>query len=502
MRVEQHLENEGYTLEDYNPTELQSKAELAVDNLTIINFDNHLAEATAIAAKRLMTEEEYRATREEKDPETLRERAKYRLNRTYGEELASIVEIVLTRPNTDHKEELSGYEALYFLDKRGWGSKMRMLHLLTHELGDEIAAKMDFFPEAKQLDQLNNYGIEGERFAGDIKWNSRKRKAFEFLKVADYLRPGEFIHPNQRKKLISKVRNHAAALKECFTWTITKEKSDGILYRELLEGQLGLNVLSKQVKGQKGRSQAIDPQYWKYFELYAKHQNELYATDEDMQQVDQFNWESPQQIRPPKHPPIHPDSGNVPPCNSFNANVGGDVTSLDAQTPHGEPVLAVLPLEVFEKSSEQKLTVTELAKEAFKGVNSVGDFQKLIAQYPREVLEDAADLQDSQPERARARRWLEAVQPQSVGVNSLQAAPTALAVAEAEKPASSSEEYKRLCALNHDEAYRLSWDKEQRSDCLITKFGKTSLFRLDEQELLELYDYLKTLPTPEPSSSG
>jgi hypothetical protein len=56
-----------------------------------------------------------------------------------------------------------------------------------------------------------------------------------------------------------------------------------------------------------------------------------------------------------------------------------------------------LPLEVCEKSSEQNLTLTEQAIEAFKGVNSVPDFQKLIAQYPREVLEDAADLQDSHP---------------------------------------------------------------------------------------------------------
>jgi hypothetical protein len=132
----------------------------------------------------------------------------------------------------------------------------------------------------------------------------------------------------------------------------------------------------------------------------------------------------------------------------------------------------------------------------------VPDFQKLIAQYPREVLVDAADLQDSQPERARARRWLEAVQPQSAGVNSLEKALTASAVAEAEKPAPSSEEYKRLCALNRDEAYRLGWDKEQRSDCLSTKFGKTSLWTLDERELLELYEYLKSLPTPDPSSSG
>jgi hypothetical protein len=497
-RVEQHLLNEGYTLEEYNADQLKAQAELAEANLTAINFDNHLREATAIAVKRLMTEEEYRATREEKDPEILRERAKYRLNRTYGEELASIVEIALPRPNTEEKEELSGYEALYFLDKKGWGRKLKLLHLLTHPDGKTIAAKMDLAPETKQLKQLENHYVDGERFAGDIKWNSRKRKALQFLKVADYLRPGEFIHPDQRKKLVSKLRNHADSIKECFTWTITKEKKDGAIYRELFEDQLGLNVLSKQVKGQKGRFQAIDPKYWAYFELYAKHQNELYATDEDMQEVDEFYGATTQQI----HPPTTPSSGNVTPCNSFNANDGGDVTSLDAQTPHGAAILAVSPQEICEKTSEQNLTPTEQAIEAFKRVNSVSDFQKLIAQYPREVLVDAADLQDSQPERARARQMLEATLPQSAGVNSLEKALTASAVPEAEKPATPSEEYKRLCALNRDEAFRLRWDKEQRHDCLSTKFGKTSLWTLDERELLELYEYLKSLPTPDPSSSG
>jgi|GEM_PF-1318895 len=494
-RVEQHLENEGYTLEEYNADQLKADAELAVANLTTINFENHLAEATAIAAKRLMTEEEYRATREEKDPEILRERAKYRLHRTYGEELVSVVEIVLPRPNTDEKVELSGYEALYFRDKRGWGSRLKMLYLLTHAEGDVIAAKMDLDPEEKQLDQLNTHCIEGQRFAGDIKWNSRKRKALQFLKVTDYLKPGEYIHPDQRQKLVSKVRNHAERLKECFTWTITKEKADGTIYRELFENQLGLNVLSKQVKEQKGRFQAIDPQSWKYFELYAKHQNELYATDEELQQVDQINWQSPQPIHPPSppihhpiHNPIHPDSGNATPCNSFNANVGGGVTSLDAQNPHGEPSLAVLPQEICEKISEQNLTLTELAKEAFKGVKSMGDFQKLFTQYPREVLEDAADVQDSAPERARARRWLEAIQPSSAALNSLEVTLTASEIVK-------TKGFHWLIQLISQEQKRLGWNHQQAREFLIARYGKRSIHLLTDEEMLDLYDCLKTLET-------
>jgi hypothetical protein len=40
-----------------------------------------------------------------------------------------------------------------------------------------------------------------------------------------------------------------------------------------------------------------------------------------------------------------PNSGNARGCNSFNANVGGGVTALDAQTAYRVSVLAVLPLE-------------------------------------------------------------------------------------------------------------------------------------------------------------
>ncbi len=193
------------------------------------------------------------------------------------------------------------------------------------------------------------------------------------------------------------------------------------------------------------------------------------------------------------------ENGTPPPASTpllIYKNQGGvDAPLPDLPPPHSEPVLATPPLEVCEKSSEQNLTPTEQAIEAFKEVNSVGDFQKLIAQYPREVLEDAADMQDSAPARARARRMLEAVKPQSAALNSLE-------VAEAVRAAIANEEYRRIFYLNRDESVRLGWDNDQRRDCLMAKFGKTPLSRLDEQELLELYDYLKTLPTPDPSSSG
>ncbi len=53
--------------------------------------------------------------------------------------------------------------------------------------------------------------------------------------------------------------------------------------------------------------------------------------------------------------------GNAGGCNSFNANVGGYVTALDAQTLHRVSVIAVLPLENSEKNSEQILTLIEQA---------------------------------------------------------------------------------------------------------------------------------------------
>jgi hypothetical protein len=154
-----------------------------------------------------------------------------------------------------------------------------------------------------------------------------------------------------------------------------------------------------------------------------------------------------------------------------------------------------LPLEVCEKSSEQNLTLTEQAIEAFKRVNSVPDFQKLIAQYPREVLVDAADLQDSAPERARARQMLEATLPQSAGVNSLEVALTASEIAEMKG-------FDRLILCTSQQHKRLGWTHQQAREFLIDRYGKRSKQLLTDEEMLDLYDYLKTLPTPDPSSSG
>ena len=48
-----------------------------------------------------------------------------------------------------------------------------------------------------------------------------------------------------------------------------------------------------------------------------------------------------------------PESGNVPPCNSFNANTGGYVTAIDAQKPHRLSAVAVQSPEICEKISER-----------------------------------------------------------------------------------------------------------------------------------------------------
>ena len=400
LRVEQHLENEGYKLEDYNPNELKPIAEVATANLKTINFENSLREAKAIASKQLMTEDEYRATRESKDPEVIRERAKFRLNRTYGEELASVITHELARPGSEDKDDtevLTGYEALYFLDKEGWGSKLKMLYLLTHPDGKTIAAKMDLAPEAKQLKQLESQYLEGSRFAADIKWNSRKLKALQFLNAADYLKPGEYIKPNQRIKLVSIARKHSDKLKECFVWTISEDKADGTIYRELFDGQLGLKVLSKKVKGQKGRSQAIDPQYWEYFELYAKHQNELYSTDEDMQQVDEFNWQKTQ------------SQGTATPCNSFNANTGGGGTLENARTIDTASVTAFDLSEKIEKNYSENSSISVPPILAFSTQAQAIDWaiqQNLSESEVRAILKQ---LDPKTPKTTRQHQFIEMV---------------------------------------------------------------------------------------------
>lgn len=458
LRAEQHLRNEGYKIEEYNPCELKPKAEIASANLKVINFENSLTEAKAIATKRLMTENEYQITRESKDPEVLRERAKFRLNKTYGDELATVVAHELPKPGAEDKEDkelLEGYEALYFLDKEGWGGKLKLLHLLAHPDGKEIAAKLDLKPHKDQMYQLNALHLSGERFAGDIQWNSRKLKALQYLEVVSYLKPGEYIKPNQRAKLITKIKKHPDRLKECFVWSIGDDKADGTIFRELFEGHLGLKVLSKQIKGQKGRSQAIDPEYWNYFQLYAKHQNQLYLTDEDMQKVDRATGQKPE------------EKGNATPSNKLNELVEGGVTEKNGCNPDPATISGYIENSLFEKletkkpenlihkseviswaidqglseyeadfiyknlnpkqsriekmeefiTSVQTITspaVTERAIEDLSTVQTHENLAKVIRKFSLETVRDAIDVANDAPTRQRLRKLLDEVESKAL----------------------------------------------------------------------------------------
>jgi hypothetical protein len=58
-------------------------------------------------------------------------------------------------------------------------SELESYHLLRCDLSDSAAK--DWWAESKQLE------FSGERFAGDITWNARKKAARDFLEVPQFI---------------------------------------------------------------------------------------------------------------------------------------------------------------------------------------------------------------------------------------------------------------------------------------------------------------------------
>lgn len=55
-------------------------------------------------------------------------------------------------------------------------------------------------------------------------------------------------------------------------------------------------------------------------------------------------------------------------------------------------------------------------------------------------------------------------------------------------------------ALLDKEYERLKWSHARREKHLLGKYGKKSRYYLTDEQLLELYEYLKSLPTKSPIS--
>jgi predicted dithiol-disulfide oxidoreductase (DUF899 family) len=72
------------------------------------------------------------------------------------------------------------------------------------------------------------------------------------------------------------------------------------------------------------------------------------------------------------------------------------------------------------------------------------------------------------------------------------------AVAVSENSLLKIEEFFRLSDLVSQEFRRLGWVYIQERDYILAKYGKNSLHLLENQELLDLYEYLKDIPTPNP----
>ena len=166
---------------------------------------------------------------------------------------------------------LTGFPALYLKDDGGkWYWQLKQFYYL-----------LDDSNEAKRSDRASEKQQEfhGLRFAGDVRWDARKRECRKHLKLDKFLNL-EWNHHTDYEQLAKIAKKHFSQVKDCIGLLVRKLKPSQI-YTELIS-QLGLKVESKQVRKRSPsgesktvRTKRINPSSWQLAQMFITHQKEL-----------------------------------------------------------------------------------------------------------------------------------------------------------------------------------------------------------------------------------
>jgi hypothetical protein len=272
-----HLERSGYKVEQYEHDELKVKAGYTKESLKIHKACDKVTYALQVAAKPVLTPEQFSMLSEDKSLEQKQLEEKYWLNKKYGDELAQIVEANNPIPTFDKEEKevnkLTGYAALYFLDKQGLYKKLKMLYLVLHPEGCKLAARIDKKKEEVGIWQ-EQYGT-GKRLLTDTSQLTAKVGLCKKLKIN--FKPGEVLSLDERKQITDKLRAEATKLNNWLGFKIPEDMEDGQLFSDFVSKILGLEPKSvqKKVNGERVRHSKITKESWNYFELFRKYQDSL-----------------------------------------------------------------------------------------------------------------------------------------------------------------------------------------------------------------------------------
>ena len=264
-----HLQEIGYEIIDINYTPSGGTKQIG-DGLRAIWTGIEIAEAEAVAAARFLSEAEMEAiefSQEAIPPELLPAYRKTRMRQQFGEELVSAT-------NYHHKKsglDFTGYAAMALKNARGdYGQQLEAFYLLNQDLNESISR--DYAAENRQ--HKRGHG----RFAGDIRWNGRKRKCREFLGLPEFLDPEKWWEPNDYKQLAEKAKQHAPHIKDALGLSV-ENITAGQIFGELMH-QIGLSFETKAVEGEKWKLRKINIDDWNYAQMYIQYKESLKTKQE------------------------------------------------------------------------------------------------------------------------------------------------------------------------------------------------------------------------------
>lgn len=166
-------------------------------------------------------------------------------------------------------EVFRGFEAAVLKNRQNrYQNELEAFYLLQSDISEAVLK--DLTPEEKQMKQ------SGERFAGDVKWNTRKKQAREFLDLKSVLKPGIWFNPADFALIISKTRAQAQPLQDTLNLSVDNI-SDGQIIGELIR-QIGLEFDERWVtpkSGKRYKQRRINQQSWDRAWQYVRYKESL-----------------------------------------------------------------------------------------------------------------------------------------------------------------------------------------------------------------------------------
>jgi hypothetical protein len=231
--------------------------------------------AHAVANSNVLSDEQLKALEENRIALTQEQKLdveKTYLLKTYGQAL-------INNMVYEHRsgEVLTGWAAMVLKDNHGeYRRQLEAFYLLT--CAEEVACAKDLKAEQRQLEH------KAGRFAGDVRWFTRQRKAREFLGLHKFLDPEIWWNPADFADLTQKAKKHFGRVKDALSVTV-RNMTAGQIFATLMR-QIGLDlektwVTTRSPSGNRYKQRRITPESWQYAHTYINYRLSLHPESDD-----------------------------------------------------------------------------------------------------------------------------------------------------------------------------------------------------------------------------